>query len=76
MPKKKKTVKGNANMLIDELVHPYFKENPSFIFLDGFLHATVEQNPNGSLRKFLRYNLPELQKHLTKKPKRIRRINH
>jgi hypothetical protein len=67
MPKTKRTVKGNANMLIDELIHPYYKEDPTFILLDSFLHAIVEQNPNESLRKFQRYNLPELLKHLANK---------
>jgi hypothetical protein len=50
-------------MLIDEMIHPYFKTNPKFILLDGFLHAIVEQNPDESLRKFLKYNFPELLRH-------------
>jgi hypothetical protein len=73
LPKTKKTVRGNANMRIDELIHPYFKENPTFILLDGLLHAIVEQNPSESLRKFLVYNLPELRRHLVNKPKPIKR---
>jgi len=73
VPKTKKTFKGKANRFIDELIHPYFKENPTFILLDGLLHAIVEQNPNESLRKFARYNLPEF---LTNKTKRTKRTNH
>ena len=75
MPKVRKTIKGKANMLIDEIFHPYFKENITFIILDGFLHGLVEQNPNESIRKFLRYNLPELQKHVRGKTKRGKGAN-
>ena len=59
--------KGQLNRLIDELLHPYFKVDAGYILLDGFLHALVEQNPNESFRKFLKYNLPRLIKELERK---------
>jgi hypothetical protein len=70
----RKTVKGKANDLIDQIVHPHFKDHPSFILVDGLLHAMVEQNPDESLRKFLRYNAPKLPTYLISKRKRTRHI--
>lgn len=54
-------------MLIDEILHPHFDEYPGLIIIDSLLHAINEQNPEVSLRKFLKYNLPKLLQHLTKK---------
>lgn len=54
--------KGKLNRLIDDLVHPFFDMNKGFILVDGVLHGVVEQNPPLSVKKFLRYNLPELMK--------------
>jgi hypothetical protein len=67
MPKTRKTLKGNLNKLIDELVHPYFQEHPTAIILDGALHAIIEQDPEQSIRKFIKYNSYQLLKHLKKK---------
>jgi len=69
MPKKRKTTKVNLNKLIDDLIHPYFKQYPASIILDDLLHAIVENNPEKSMQKFLRYNVPKLLKHLQEKPK-------
>jgi len=54
--------KGQLNKIIDTLVHPYFKESPFFVILDGMLHAMVEQDPEESFKKFIRYNLIEFVK--------------
>ena len=54
--------KGQLNKLIDTFVHPLFKKNQSFIYVDGVLHGLVEQNPPLSMKKFVKYNLPELMK--------------
>ncbi len=68
MPKRGGDVvsKGELNRLIDDLLHPFFKVDPAFILLDGFLHGLVERNPSESTRKFLVYNLPKLIKQLEK----------
>jgi hypothetical protein len=69
MRKVRRTVKGELNRLIDSLVHPYFRECPALIVVDGLLHAMVEQDPNVSLRKFVRYGVPELLRCLARKRK-------
>ena len=69
MPKRVKGVvsKGKLNKFIDDVLHPFFKVDPAFILLDGFLHGLVERNPSESTRKFLVYNLPKLIKQLEKR---------
>jgi hypothetical protein len=69
MRKARKTDKGKLNKLIDDLIHPHFREYPALIIVDGLLHAMVEQNPDASLRKFIKYNVPKLLKTLTRKQK-------
>ena len=66
LPRGRRAVRGGANRLIDELVHPHFKRYPVLILLDSLLHAAVEHDPEASLRKFLRYNAPKLLKYFTK----------
>ena len=61
--------KAELNKLIDAVIHPLAREDPSLLILDGFLHALVEQNPPLTVRKFLKYNLLRLIANL-KKPKR------
>ena len=46
MPKPRKTLKGKINKLIDNLVHPYFKDHPALILADGLLHVII---PNEKL---------------------------
>jgi len=58
----KHPTKGQLNKLIDDLVHPFFKENESLIIVDGVLHGLVEQNPPLSFKKFIKYNLPLMMK--------------
>lgn len=69
MRKVKRTTKGELNKLIDDLIHPYFKEYPALIIVDSLLHAMVEQDPDMSLRKFVKYNIPTLLESLTRKQK-------
>jgi len=69
VPRARRSVKGRVNRLIDDLVHPYFKKYPALILVDGLLHAAVEQNPDMSFRKFVRYNAPKLLKYLLSKRK-------
>lgn len=50
----------NPNILIDNIFHPLFKENKTFVLIDGAMHFMVEQNPTVSMKKFLRYSLKHL----------------
>lgn len=61
---------GEVNRLIDTLVHPLAEKDQGFILLDGFLHALNERNPPLSLRKFMKYNLPEIVKRMEKASRR------
>jgi hypothetical protein len=49
---------------------PKKPQDPAMITVDGALHAIVEQNPDASLKKFIKYNVPKLIQSLTKKPKK------
>lgn len=53
---------GELNKLIDSICHPLCENDKRFILLDGFLHALVEQDPPVTVRKFVKYNLPEIVK--------------
>lgn len=69
---KKKVVllrEGQWNSIIDTLVHPATKNRPEFWALDTFLHGMVEQNPEVTLRKFVKYTVPKLLKDATRKKK-------
>jgi hypothetical protein len=57
---------GEINKLIDGLIHPLAEKDKSFILLDGVLHALNERDPPQSLRKFVKYNLPEIIKRIEK----------
>ena len=57
---------GELNKVIDTICHPLFRDNPELIFIDGLLHAIVEQDPPLSLRKFIINNLPKLLDRLLK----------
>ena len=66
-----KVTKGDLNRLIDDVFHRHFSENVGFIFVDGLLHAIVERNPEESVSKFVRYNVPALIKEMARK-KRVK----
>ena len=57
---------GELNRLVDDLCHPFYKENQGFVLVDAVLHGLVEKNPPESVRKFLRYNLPTIVKEALK----------
>jgi len=68
MRKIRKTTKGKLNKLIDNLIHPYFEEHPTFtIIIDSLLHAMVEQDPEMSFRKFVKYNIPKILRKFARK---------
>lgn len=46
-------------VIVDTIVHPATKNRPEFWALDTFLHGLVEQNPEVTLRKFVKYTLPK-----------------
>jgi hypothetical protein len=59
------------------LIHPYFKEYPAMIIVDGLLHAIVEQDPDTSLNNFIRYDVPKLLREVTRKCKKPKSaVNH
>lgn len=57
---------GELNKLVDSVMHPLAKSNPSIMILDGIVHAILEQNPSESTVKFIKYNLPKLLEQLTR----------
>jgi hypothetical protein len=63
-PKKltKPITTGQLNKVIDVFVHPFFKNDEKYVWLDGILHAIAEQDPQISMKKFVKYNLPKLLK--------------
>jgi hypothetical protein len=72
MTKRKKPSKGELNKVVDTLVHPYFKQYPALIVVDGIVHGLIEQDLRTSIPKFVRYNAALILKELMKKPKRAR----
>jgi len=62
-----KVTKGDLNRLIDDVFHRHFSENVGFVIVDGLLHAVVERNPEESVRKFVRFNVPVLVREMARK---------
>ena len=62
-----KVTKGDLNRLIDDVFHRRFSENVGFVIVDGLLHAVVERNPEESVRKFVRFNVPVLVREMARK---------
>ena len=58
--------KGDLNKMVDTLIHPLSKTDKRFILVDGFLHGLIERDPPTTIKKFLKYNLPEILKQLEK----------
>jgi hypothetical protein len=54
------------NEVIGSLLHPWVRRYPLLRFLDGVLHLFVEQNPEESFVKFLKYHAPSLIEDLSK----------
>ena len=85
MGRKRKTVnsrqkrpytKGQVNYLIDDLLHPLYKDNQWFRLLDGLAHAIVEGNIPVSAKKFIQYNMQDIVKvALKSRQKRKKRKN-
>jgi hypothetical protein len=75
MPKYKKPTEGDLNRLVDRILHPHFQKYPMLLLADGLLHALVEQDPETSLRKFVRYNTNLVLNQLTRKRKSKKRTN-
>jgi len=62
-----KVTKGGLNRLIDDVFHRRFSENVGFVIVDGLLHTVVERNPDESIRKFVRFNVPVLVREMARK---------
>ena len=71
--KRKKTrrpyTRGQLNRLVDDLIHPFFKEDPSFVLVDGLLHGVVENDLPLTVKKFIKYDFPKLLKEINRKEK-------
>lgn len=67
--KRKPYTKGQLNRLVDDLCHPFFKENPGFVLVDGLLHGMVENDLPLTVKKFMKYDFPKLLKEVNKKAK-------
>jgi len=67
--------KGQANKMIDLILHPMMKgeDEVRIIALDALAHAIVEQDPDESLRKFFRYSWPKLVRAISRRQKRGRK---
>jgi hypothetical protein len=61
--------KGEINKLIDTLIHPLERTDKRFVLVDVLLHGLVEQNPPQTVRKFIKYKLPDLIRQLEKSSK-------
>jgi hypothetical protein len=70
MTKRKKPSKGQLNRIVDTLAHPYFKQYPVMILVDGAVHTLIERDVRTSIQKFVKYNAPLIVKELLKKRKR------
>ena len=62
-----KVTKADLNRLIDDVFHRRFSENVGFVIVDGLLHAVVERNPDESIGKFVRFNVPVLIREMARK---------
>lgn len=67
---------GELNKLIDSVMHPIARENPWYWAVDGLLHGMVEQDPNLTTRKFLRYNAPKIIRQVLRNQKKARRAHN
>lgn len=67
--------KGQVNMMIDLILHPMMKgeDEVRIIALDALAHAIVEQDPDHSRKKFLRYSWPRLVRAIARRQKRSRK---
>jgi hypothetical protein len=68
LPRRRRSpyTKGEKNKVVDALVHPWIKQYPFLRFVDGALHALVEENSQESLEKFIRYHGPDLLEDLAR----------
>ncbi|HKM77732.1 MAG TPA: hypothetical protein VJZ03_01540 [Candidatus Bathyarchaeia archaeon] len=75
MKKRSAITSGQVNKLIDVFCHRRAREDKWFWVVDGILHAAVEQNPEESVSKFVRFNLPKIVEQTMKEsnPNRGRR---
>jgi hypothetical protein len=53
---------GELNRLIDSVLHPFMKGEGKIpiMLLDAVAHSLIEQDPQKSFKKFMRFTLPEL----------------
>ena len=78
LPRKKGTVysDGELNKLVDSVMHPIARDDPWFWVADTLLHAMVEQDPNLTVRKFLRYSAPKIVRQVLSNRNKSRRARN
>jgi hypothetical protein len=59
--------------MIDSFVHPIAQDDARYWLLDSFLHGVVEQDPELTVKKFLRYNVPKILQQLARSQSKSRR---
>jgi len=53
---------GELNRLVDDFIHPLYKRSEWFRMADAVLHGLVEKNVEVTVKKFARYNVPDVVK--------------
>jgi hypothetical protein len=56
---------GELNKLVDAAMHPLTRNDLTFWLVDGILHGIVEQNPDVSAKKFVKYDVPKIIQQVT-----------
>lgn len=65
--RKKMYSQGELNKLVDAICHPLAANDKRFYVVDGLLHFLIERAPLLTVRKYLRYYLPEILKEFSEK---------
>ena len=65
--KTKNYTSGELNRIVDSLFHPLYRNHSLVRVVDGLVHGMVERDAEVSLKKFVKYNLPEIVREILKK---------
>ncbi len=58
---------GEINLAVDALLHPLYRQDEMFRFVDGAVHMVIEKDVRKSILKFVRYNRPGLLKKIAER---------
>jgi hypothetical protein len=66
-------VYNRPTRLVDSVLHPVAEKHPLVWLVDGAIHAAVEQNPEMSLKKFLKFTvLLRVEEQVAREQKSVR----